>query len=77
MSWWRYWGAMTGYFANSAMSFAFPGLVTLPVFMGNAFWSFILAVIIGFLVGFLFTLSCHKKLELAKFAQTKTPILNN
>lgn len=64
---------MTGYFANSAMSFAFPGLVTLPVFMGNAFWSFILAVIIGFL----FTLSCHKKLELAKFAQTKTPILNN
>ena len=68
---------MTGYIANSAMSFAFPGLVTLPVFMGNAFWSFILAVIIGFLVGFLFTLSCHKKLELAKFAQTKTPILNN
>lgn len=32
--------AMTGYFANSAMSFAFPGLVTLPVFMGVAFMAF-------------------------------------
>ena len=70
-------GAMTGYFANSAMSFAFPGLVTLPVFMGVAFWGFISAVMVGFLVGFLFTLSCHKQLELTKFGQSESSILSN
>ncbi|PXY94747.1 hypothetical protein DKK76_07045 [Frischella perrara] len=53
--------AMTEYFANSAMSFAFSGLVTLPVFMGVAFYGFLLAIITGFLIGFLFTLACQKK----------------
>lgn len=70
-------GAMTGYFANSAMSFAFPGLVTLPVFMGVAFYGFLLAIITGFLIGFLFTLACLKKIKLAEVDQPELSNINN
>lgn len=70
-------GAMTGYFANSAMSFAFPGLVTLPVFMGVAFYGFLLAIITGFLIGFLFTLACQKKIKLAEVDQPELSNINN
>lgn len=69
--------AMTGYFANSAMSFAFSKLVTLPVFMGVAFYSLLLAIITGFLIGFLFTLACHKKIKLAEVDQPKSSNINN
>lgn len=69
--------AMTEYFANSAMSFAFSELVALPVFMGVAFYGFLLAIITGFLIGFLFTLACHKKIKLAEVDQPKSSNINN
>lgn len=70
-------GAMTGYFSNSAMSFAFPGIVTLPVFMGQGFIGFLLSVIVGFLVGFIFTLMSRKKLLLDAISQSEVAVINN
>lgn len=48
-------GAIAGFYGSSALSFAFPGLATLPVFAGRGFYGFILAISAGFIASFAFT----------------------
>lgn len=74
--------AMTGYFANSAMSFAFSGLVTLPVFMGVAFYGCcILWLFIGYYYRIFNWLSIYfslpEKIKLAEVDQPESSNINN
>lgn len=48
-------GAIAGFSGTSAISFAFPSTITLPVFYGPGFGWFIISNIIGFIVGFVAT----------------------
>jgi PTS system beta-glucosides-specific IIC component len=50
-------GAMAGHGGCAAVSFAFPGLATLPVFTGGSFSGFFVSILTGFLVSFAFTFS--------------------
>lgn len=45
--------------------------------MGVAFYGFLLNIINGFLIGFLFTLACHKKIKLAEVDQPELSNINN
>lgn len=49
-------GAVAGFSGVSAISFAFPSTITLPVFYGPGFSWFIISNIIGFIVGFVATM---------------------
>lgn len=46
-------GAAAGLSGAQAMAFAFPGLATLPIFLGEGFGLYIISCIIGFLSAFL------------------------
>lgn len=45
-------GAVAGLSGASAMTFAFPGLATLPVFIGKGFGLYVISCLIGFLTAF-------------------------
>ncbi|WP_258049575.1 hypothetical protein [Clostridium weizhouense] len=49
-------GAIVGASGSSAISFAFPGLGTIPVFLGMGFKGFLLGCIIAFIISFLLTI---------------------
>lgn len=49
-------GALVGLTGASAKAFAFPALVTLPVYIGKGFPAFLICCAIGFLAAFLITL---------------------
>lgn len=46
-------GALAGISGASAKAFAFPGLATLPLFLGDGFGLYIVSCMAGFLVAFL------------------------
>ena len=46
-------GAIAGFSGAQAMTFAFPSLVTLPVFLGKGFGLYVVSCIVGFLTAFL------------------------
>lgn len=48
-------GAIAGATGAAATSFAFPGLATLPVYLGKGFSGFLISCIVGFLLSFLLT----------------------
>ncbi|SQC02935.1 PTS transporter subunit EIIC [Clostridium tetanomorphum] len=50
-------GGIAGATGASAISFAFPGLATLPVFLGKGFIGFVLACTVGLIISFLLTFS--------------------
>lgn len=50
-------GGMVGAFGSSAISFAFPGLATLPAYLGDGFGGFLIACATGFLIALIATLS--------------------
>lgn len=47
---------MVGMFGSSAISFAFPGLATLPAYLGDGFGGFLIACTTGFLIALIATL---------------------
>ena len=49
-------GAIGGLTGASAISFAFPGLMTIPVFVGNGFMGYCLSIVVGFVFGFIMTM---------------------
>lgn len=49
-------GAIAGFSGAQAMTFAFPSLITLPVFLGEGFGLFIVSCFAGFLTAFLLTI---------------------
>lgn len=49
-------GALTGFTGAHAIAFAFPGLPTLPVYFGDGFWGFLGTCVVGFVLGFVFTI---------------------
>ncbi|UQZ37322.1 protein-L-isoaspartate O-methyltransferase [Paenibacillus sp. PK3_47] len=49
-------GAMVGMFGASAISFAFPGLATLPAYLGPGFGGFLISCAAGFLIALIATL---------------------
>lgn len=49
-------GAIGGFTGASAISFAFPGLMTIPVFIGNGFVGFLISIVTGFILGFILTM---------------------
>jgi PTS system beta-glucosides-specific IIC component len=49
-------GGIVGTSSASAVSFAFPSMVTLVVYFGEGFWTFLIAMVIGFILGFVLTL---------------------
>lgn len=49
-------GAIGGFTGASAMSFAFPGLMTIPVFVGQGFIGYLISIVTGFVLGFIFTI---------------------
>ncbi|MEK5031570.1 PTS transporter subunit EIIC [Paenibacillus sp. FSL R7-0302] len=49
-------GGMVGMFGSSAISFAFPGLATLPAYLGEGFGGFLIACTTGFLISLIATL---------------------
>lgn len=49
-------GGIAGFAGSAAISFAFPGLVTIPVFLGNGFIGYIISIVVGFVVSFVITL---------------------
>lgn len=49
-------GGIVGTSSASAVSFAFPSMVTLVVYFGEGFWTFLIAMVIGFILGFMLTL---------------------
>lgn len=49
-------GGMVGMFGSSAISFAFPGLATLPAYLGDGFGGFLIACGVGFLIALIATL---------------------
>lgn len=49
-------GGMVGMFGSSAISFAFPGLATLPAYLGDGFGGFLIACTTGFLIALIATL---------------------
>lgn len=49
-------GGMVGMFGSSAISFAFPGLATLPAYLGEGFGGFLIACTTGFLIALIATL---------------------
>ncbi|WP_339218487.1 PTS transporter subunit EIIC [Paenibacillus sp. FSL H8-0332] len=49
-------GGMVGAFGSSAISFAFPGLATLPAYLGDGFGGFLIACTTGFLIALIATL---------------------
>ncbi|QQZ60419.1 PTS transporter subunit EIIC [Paenibacillus sonchi] len=49
-------GGMAGMFGSSAISFAFPGLATLPAYLGDGFGGFLIACTAGFLIALIATL---------------------
>lgn len=61
-------GALAGLSGAEAMAFAFPGLATLPIFLGKGFGFYIVSCVVGFLVGFL--LSVFLKYDVEEAAQS-------
>ncbi|WP_333649517.1 PTS transporter subunit EIIC [Lacrimispora sp.] len=57
-------GAVAGLSGAQAMAFAFPSLVTLPVFLGNGFGLYVISCMVGFLTAF--TLAMVLKYDVAK-----------
>ncbi len=49
-------GAVAGLSGAQAMAFAFPSLITLPVFWGKGFWMYVTSCVIGFLTAFFLTM---------------------
>ncbi|QUL52724.1 PTS transporter subunit EIIC [Paenibacillus tritici] len=49
-------GGMVGMFGSAAISFAFPGLATLPAYLGDGFGGFLIACTTGFLIALIATL---------------------
>lgn len=49
-------GGMVGLSGSSAISFAFPGLATLPAYLGDGFVGFLIACTTGFLIALIATL---------------------
>ncbi|MCS6131796.1 protein-L-isoaspartate O-methyltransferase [Clostridium botulinum] len=49
-------GAVVGISGSSAISFAFPGLGTIPVFLGLGFKGFLIGCALGFIISFLLTI---------------------
>ncbi|MGL6221606.1 MAG: PTS transporter subunit EIIC [Lacrimispora sphenoides] len=49
-------GAIAGFSGAQAMTFAFPSMITLPVFLGRGFGLFVVSCFAGFLTSFLLTL---------------------
>ena len=49
-------GAVAGLSGAQAMTFAFPSLITLPVFLGRGFVLFVASCLISFITAFLLTL---------------------
>ncbi len=49
-------GALAGFSGAQAMTFAFPSLVTLPIFLGEGFGLYVLSCLTGFVVAFLLTM---------------------
>ncbi|WP_165025055.1 PTS transporter subunit EIIC [Dysgonomonas sp. ZJ279] len=48
-------GGVAGASGATAMSFAFPGLATIPVFLGQGFLGFLIACALGFTISFILT----------------------
>lgn len=57
-------GAVAGLSGAQAMAFAFPSLVTLPVFLGKGFGLYVISCMVGFLTAF--TLAMILKYDVAK-----------
>lgn len=55
-------GALVGFSNARALSFAFPSLVTVGVYIGEGFGTFFVSMILGFILGFLFTLIQKKEI---------------
>lgn len=49
-------GAIGGFTGASAISFAFPGLMTIPVFLGSGFIGYLISIIAGLIIGFVGTM---------------------
>lgn len=49
-------GAVAGFSGAQAMTFAFPSLITLPVFLGKGFGLFVVSCFVGFLTAFFLTI---------------------
>lgn len=49
-------GAIGGLTGASAISFAFPGLMTIPVFVGQGFVGYLISIVTGLVLGFIFTM---------------------
>ena len=45
-------GGIVGYFKSKAVSFAFPSLITMVVYMGEGFTAFLVSCILGFIIAF-------------------------
>ncbi|MFT4008009.1 MAG: PTS transporter subunit EIIC [Lacrimispora sp.] len=50
-------GAIAGFSGAQAMAFAFPSLVTLPVFLGKGFGLYVISCFVGFLTAFLLSMT--------------------
>ncbi len=59
-------GGMAGMFGSSAISFAFPGLATLPAYLGDGFGGFLIACTAGFLIALIATLLVKLEPELGR-----------
>ncbi|MNW70215.1 hypothetical protein D3C74_494420 [compost metagenome] len=57
---------MAGMFGSSAISFAFPGLATLPAYLGDGFGGFLIACTAGFLIALIATLLVKPEPELGR-----------
>jgi PTS system beta-glucosides-specific IIC component len=69
-------GGIVGTSHASAVSFAFPSMISLVVYFGKGFWTFFFALILGFVLGFLLTLLLRFKDPVEAVTETdKDPLL--
>lgn len=59
-------GALAGFSGAQAMTFAFPSLVTLPIFLGKGFGLYVMSCAVGFLIAFLLSLILKYDAEAVK-----------
>lgn len=48
-------GAFVGTSHATALAFAFPSFISLVVYLGEGFWTFLLSLFVGFIIGFILT----------------------
>ena len=57
-------GAMVGYAGTTCTSFAFPSIITSVAFVGPGFLTFLLSMVVSFVIAFLLTLLQRKKINI-------------